>query len=139
MNDKIIISVTKKKILLQELNYIYAKNIGSVVSFVGLVRKYNNDCQVQYIYYDAFDSLVYSMVLNYVKGLLEDKLIEHVSFIQRKGFVSVGEVNLFISLGTCHRQNAFIYLEKLVKFTKTSVPVWKKEYYFDGSYEWLNV
>lgn len=136
--EKIKILILNEKITTNYINFVHKNNIGAIISFTGTVREMNNFKKVKHILYETFDELakelIYSKCLSYIKK--ENSL--EICVVQRTGVLKVGEINLIISVGSEHRKNAFLYCEELLEFFKKEVPVWKKEFYEDGTYKWIN-
>jgi molybdopterin synthase catalytic subunit len=59
---------------------------------------------------------------------LSDCLIIH-----RRGRVDVGEASVFIAVSSPHRDEGFVSLRYIIDTIKKTVPIWKKEFYSDGS------
>lgn len=137
MNDKFFISVSYSKIELNMLNCLFKKNVGAIYSFIGIVRDINDNKQVQSITYDVFKKLFISILVKKCHEFLE-KTCVNVCVIQYCGNLCVGDINLLIGVSSTHRMDAFLCCSELVEFIKYKVPVWKKEFYCDGTYKWIN-
>ena len=138
MLNNCYILISKKKISISMLDFLSNKNIGAVVSFVGVVRQINNGKQVNGILYSIFEDLMYSLLKDKCLTLLNGDNNTRICIFQYNGNLNVGGVNLLIGVGSKHRKIAFSYCNQLVDFIKYGVPVWKKEIYSDGTYNWIN-
>ncbi len=59
--------------------------------------------------------------------------IAHVGIVHRLGKLQIGETSVVVSVAAPHRRAAFEACEWLIKELKRTVPIWKKEFYADGS------
>jgi molybdopterin synthase catalytic subunit len=59
--------------------------------------------------------------------------ITHISIVHRLGKLEIGETSVVIAVAAPHRKAAFAACEWLITELKRTVPIWKKEFYADGS------
>lgn len=136
---KYYINITTNQININSISCIFNKNAGAVVSFFGSIRTLNNSKKVKKILYITFNDLFISILKKKCLSLLEDKKHTHIYIIQASGLLSIGQINSIISVSSDNRHDAFYICKDLVETLKYSTPVWKKEFYIDGSFQWLNV
>ena len=55
----------------------------------------------------------------------------------RIGALEIGDLALACAVASAHRADAFAACARLVDEVKTRVPIWKKQYFADGSTEWV--
>lgn len=120
------------------LNFSLNKNVGAVFFFVGIIRKYNFDKEVDKVDYHVFESLTISLLKNKCDKIFLCSNILSINIIQRKGIVFVGEINLIVCVSAIDRRSSFNCCKSLVEYIKHCVPIWKKEYYIDSTYTWIN-
>lgn len=137
MYNKVLISVSYSKIELKTLDFLFEKNAGAVYSFIGIIRDVNNNKMVKSITYhvleDLFKSILYKECHNFLgKGCLK------ICIVQYCGSLDIGNVNLLVGVSSKHRKESFLFCGELVEFIKHKAPVWKKEFYSDGSHKWIN-
>jgi molybdopterin synthase catalytic subunit len=138
MDNKIIIEVLNNKINVLLLNSVFADSVGACVFFIGVVRNINFGKSVKCIEYYVLDSLFNSLLYDKCKNLLNCNKIEKICIFQRKGNLIVGDINLMVGVGTIDRCTSFYICNILVEYIKHSVPIWKKEFYNDSTYFWIN-
>lgn len=138
MHDKIFIELSDYKLDLNLINCVFGDHVGGVVSFVGLVRDINLGKRVHCINYYVFNSLAYSLLKDKCENLLLCDKILKICIFQRSGELLVGDINLIIGVSSFDRKTAFLTCNLLVEYVKHCVPIWKKEYYVDSSYTWIN-
>ena len=61
----------------------------------------------------------------------EERVGEH-----RVGHLDIGGVALFVAVATSHRREGFEAASDLVERVKEELPIWKKQFFTDGSHEW---
>ncbi len=125
---------------LQKLReFVTVPEAGAVVSFVGTVRNNNNNKQVTHLVYESYPELLHKTSRSIINSLrnrsTETKLI-NVACAFRLGKVRVGQASTFIVVATPHRKTAFTTCSELLDSFKQELPIWKKEFYADGS-SWI--
>ncbi len=109
---------------------------GGVVLFLGRVRHEARGQAVQRLDYEAYGD----MALDELKSLAGEAQRLHgasrVALVHRTGSLEVGELAVAIAVSAPHRKEAFVACEWLIDTLKRRVPIWKKEWYADGS-QWI--
>lgn len=109
--------------------------VGAVVTFTGVVRNHDNGRQVSGIEYQAHPTA--GEILRSAVAEAADRPGVHAVVAQHRiGRLGVGEVALFAAASAPHRQAAFEAVSDLVDRIKEILPVWKKQFFVDGSHEW---
>lgn len=111
---------------------------GAVVLFLGTVREMTDGRQTTALDYEAFPQMV--------EAKLEELLVEarnkwpivQAAISHRLGRLELGDVSVAVAVSTPHRQQAFEAGRHLIDRLKEVVPIWKKEYWADGSAEWVH-
>ena len=109
---------------------------GAVVAFVGVVRDNQDDRVVLALEYEAYPE----MALAELRALSLEIAARHglhgIGIRHRVGKLAVGEISVVIAVAAGHRAAAFAACAEALERLKTTVPIWKKEYYADGT-TWL--
>lgn len=129
----------KKKINFSTIKNLITKNTGANVTFIGTIKKYNNKKKVKNISYYVFKKLFKKIFEKKCKYFIKNKKALKIKIIQINGILKVKEINSIITVSSKTRKNAFYICRELVETLKYKAPVWKKEFYKDNSYKWLNV
>lgn len=137
MNYKI--EITKKKITLENINNATQNKSGAIVLFIGLIREINNNKPVKYIKYLVFEKLFTNIFEKKCINLLKNKTKANIYITQYNGLLKINEINSIIIVTANNRKDAFYICKDLVETLKYNTPVWKKEFYNDGTYKWINV
>ena len=59
--------------------------------------------------------------------------IEDIAIAHRIGRVDIGQISLVVAVASPHRKEAFLACREADDRLKSTVPIWKKEIYEDGS------
>ncbi len=110
---------------------------GAVVSFVGRVRNSSEGKDVVRLEYDLYDDMAVSEMEKIVSEANDRWEISDCTVIHRYGRIDVGEVSILIVVSSPHRDAAFQAVRYIIDTVKKKVPIWKKEFYSDGSSRYL--
>jgi molybdopterin synthase catalytic subunit len=106
---------------------------GAVVTFVGLVRDHHLGRRVIALEYEAYPELAEREM----RALGEEVAARHglhgIGIRHRTGRLAIGEISVIIAVAAPHRAAAFAACAEALDRLKATVPVWKKEWYEDGS------
>ena len=109
---------------------------GGVVLFLGRVRDHARGQSVTRLDYEAYGD----MALDELRALAEQARASHgatrVALVHRTGRLQIGDLAVAIAVGAAHRREAFAACSWLIDTLKQQVPIWKKEWYADGS-QWI--
>lgn len=113
---------------------------GAVVTFSGIVRNHDGGKQVARLSYSAHPLAA---------GVLRDVLASlgavrdpsghpvRIWVAHRVGPLEIGEPALVCAVASSHRAEAFGLCSALVERIKAEVPIWKEQFFTDGSVEWV--
>jgi molybdopterin synthase catalytic subunit len=119
---------------------------GAVVSFSGIVRNHDGGKQVARLSYSAHPlatgvlrDVVASLVEDSSGGAVRDPSGHPVRIwvAHRVGPLEIGEPALVCAVASSHRAEAFELCSALVERIKAEVPIWKEQFFTDGSVEWV--
>jgi molybdopterin synthase catalytic subunit len=109
---------------------------GAVASFLGLVRDHHGGRKVSRLEYSAYAPMAEEECALIVAEA-EDRWPVRVALEHRIGALEVGDAAVAIAAGAAHRDEAFAACRFVIEEVKRRVPIWKKEFYADGSVEWV--
>jgi molybdopterin synthase catalytic subunit len=109
---------------------------GAIVLFSGEVRNHSNGKTVDYLEYEAHNTMAARMIGEIIaearkKWTLTIALAQH-----RVGKVPVCESAVVVITASVHRNEAFMANRYIIDKIKHEVPIWKCEYFSDGTKEW---
>lgn len=110
---------------------------GAVVGFVGMIRDHDGGRAVSRLEYSAHPSAeqVFAEVVTEVAGQAAG--VRAVAASHRIGVLRIGEAALVAAVAADHRQAAFATCAQLVDTIKARLPVWKHQFFDDGTEEWV--
>jgi len=109
---------------------------GAVVLFSGDVRNTSIGKEVAYLEYEAHVSMASKMI---EKILHEARTRWSLTFAiakHRIGKVQVGESAVVVITSSPHRKEAYMGNRFIIDKIKHEAPIWKCEYFTDGTKEW---
>jgi molybdopterin synthase catalytic subunit len=106
---------------------------GAVVCFIGRPRNIDNGREVLYLEYEAHESMAIKELNTIMHKALEQFTINDCIVVHRLGRVDIGEASVVIIVTSMHRKEAFNASQFIIDELKKCVPIWKKEYFNDGS------
>lgn len=111
---------------------------GAVVSFAGVVRNHDGGRTVLRLEYSAHPSAAETLfeVLAEVAG--SSAGVRAIAASHRIGPLELGDAALVVAVAADHRGAAFQTCERLVDTIKERIPVWKHQFFADGTDEWVN-
>ncbi len=106
---------------------------GAAVVFEGMVRDHTRGRRTLYLDYEAYEPMAIKRMHALGEQARERFAVSGVSIIHRLGRLQVGETSVLIVVASEHRAAAFEACRWLIDTLKTTVPIWKKEYFEDGA------
>jgi molybdopterin synthase catalytic subunit len=106
---------------------------GAIVLFDGFVRDHSKSRRTLYLEYEAYETMAVAKLQEITAQLHEKFAIDRVAIVHRLGRLEIGETSVFIAVSAAHRAAAFDACRYAIDTLKRTVPIWKKEYFEDGS------
>jgi molybdopterin synthase catalytic subunit len=106
---------------------------GAVVVFEGIVRNHSQGRKTIYLEYEAYEPMAIRMMEEIGREAKQTFAIDHIGMIHRIGRIEIGEASVAIIVTSAHRRAAFEACHYAIDELKRRVPIWKKEYFEDGS------
>lgn len=111
-------------------------SMGGFVLFAGIVRDINEGKKVTHLEYEAYHEMANQMIETIIQDAFKTWDLEYAECIHRLGKLGLGDVAVLVNTGAVHRDEAYKANRYIIDRVKHEVPIWKKEYYVDGSSEW---
>ncbi|MEZ0365462.1 molybdenum cofactor biosynthesis protein MoaE [Mycobacterium sp. pUA109] len=130
--------VTEQPILLSEHEELVGgPGAGAIVGFVGTIRDHDHGRPVLRLEYSAHPSA--ARVLAEVLAELAEQCVgvRAIAASHRVGPLPIGAAALVAAVAADHRQAAFATCAQLVDLVKARLPVWKHQFFADGTDEWV--
>ena len=113
------------------------QSAGAVVGFVGMIRDHDGGRRVVRLEYSAHPSAEQVMADVVAEIAKESSGLRAVAASHRIGVLHIGDAALVAAVAADHRQAAFAACAQLVDTIKARLPVWKHQFFEDGSEEWV--
>ena len=110
---------------------------GGYVSFEGWVRNHNDGKSVLSLEYEAYAPLAIKEGHSIIDEAKEKFDIMQALAVHRVGYLEIGDIAVWVGVAAHHRKAAFHACSYIIDEIKQRLPIWKKEYYTDGSTEWV--
>ena len=106
---------------------------GGVVTFQGITRDQTGGRTVELLEYEAYPEMAYRMLQQIFDEVEERWGVTDLALAHRIGRLELGEASLIVAAAAAHRAEAFAVTMYVVDRLKEIVPIWKKEFFEDGS------
>ncbi|MFF2842972.1 molybdenum cofactor biosynthesis protein MoaE [Paenarthrobacter sp. NPDC057981] len=125
----------------QAIRAVESDTAGAVVSFSGVVRNHDGGKPVDRLSYSAHPTAHQAM-----SDVVAQLVAEHsgeadqpvrIWAAHRIGMLEIGDPALVCAVAAAHRGQAFAVCSELVDRVKQQVPIWKEQFFSDGTVEWV--
>ena len=106
---------------------------GAVATFDGIVRNQSRGRRTLHLEYSAYDRMALRQMELLAQEALSRFAIRDVRILHRLGQLQIGETSVYIAVAAAHRAAALDACRWLIDRLKTTVPIWKKEFFEDGA------
>jgi molybdopterin synthase catalytic subunit len=110
---------------------------GAIVGFVGAVRDHDGGQQVLKLEYSAHPSADDVIAEVVIDVCVKSAGVRAIAASHRTGLLHIGDAALVVAVAADHRREAFETCADLVDAIKARLPVWKHQFFADGSDEWV--
>jgi len=110
---------------------------GGIAVFVGAVRNHQAGRDVLRLHYSAYRPMAEAECAR-IMTEAEAKWDVAVAVAHRVGRLEVGDTAVAVVAASAHREEAFAACRYLIEQIKRRVPIWKQEFYADGSVSWVD-
>ncbi|BBX72124.1 molybdenum cofactor biosynthesis protein MoaE [Mycobacterium shinjukuense] len=131
-------ALTDRPIFLAEhQDLVSHQSAGAIVGFVGMIRDHDAGRRVLRLEYSAHPSAEQVLADVVAEVAKESSGVRAVAASHRIGVLQIGEAALVAAVAADHRRAAFATCAQLVDTIKERLPVWKHQFFEDGSDEWV--
>lgn len=111
---------------------------GGIGIFIGTVRNHHEGQAVKALQYTSYAPIAEKMIRQIEQEIQQKHQVHYVRVIHRVGYLDIGEKAIIAIAYAEHRREAFAACEEAVERVKHEVPVWKEEFYLDGSSQFVS-
>lgn len=109
---------------------------GASAFFTGIVRNHNHGKKVQRLLYDCYVPLAEKELQRILDETRRAFPVHRLRVLHRVGRLEIGEIAVVIEASSAHRDESFRACRAVIEEIKKTVPIWKKEFYEDGTSQW---
>lgn len=120
------------------LDVVGSADCGAVVGFGGVVRNHDGGRQVDRLGYSAHPSAS-GVIAEIATEIAEKYDGVRIWVAHRTGPLAIGDPALVAAVASGHRGQAFAACTELVDTVKARAPIWKEQFFADGTVEWVGV
>lgn len=110
---------------------------GGIAIFAGTVRDHDDDRDVVRLSYSAHPAAA-AELRRVAEKVAADFGVRAVAAVHRVGDLDVGDLAVVVAAACAHRAEAFDACRALIDQVKRSVPIWKNQWFADGTTEWVD-
>ncbi|MSQ98024.1 MAG: molybdenum cofactor biosynthesis protein MoaE [Xanthomonadales bacterium] len=114
------------------------ESCGACVIFEGRVRNHNEGRAVLRLAYEAHAPMALKEGAMILQEATQRFAISKAAAVHRQGELALTEAAVVVGVASAHRDAAFQACRYIIDEIKHRLPIWKKEYYADGTAEWVN-
>jgi molybdopterin synthase catalytic subunit len=120
------------------LAQVHSLRAGASVLFLGTTRAETEGRQTVALDYEAYATMALATLSELELRARQQWSLIDVAIVHRLGRVPAGETSVAIAVSSAHRQAAFAAGQWLIDTIKSTVPIWKRERWSDGTEEWIH-
>lgn len=106
---------------------------GALIVFEGVVRNQHRGRQVRRMEYTAYKPLAERVLQELEEEAKRRFGVAECRIVHRIGQLAIGEASVVIVVRSMHRADAFDATEWAIDTLKQRVPIWKNDFYVDGT------
>ncbi len=116
-------------------SWVIRPDCGGVVTFIGTVRDHSEGREgVTFLEYEAYrDQVVPKLAALAAEARRRWPELGRLALLHRLGSMGLGEASVLVAASAPHRGQAFDAARWCIDTLKTTVPIWKRESWSDGS------
>jgi adenylyltransferase/sulfurtransferase len=111
---------------------------GAFVSFEGRVRNFNDNKKVSLLEYEILKAVAIEEGTRILAEAKTKFALINAVCTHREGQLSLGDLAVWVGVSAVHRAEAFAACRYIIDEVKHRLPIWKKEFYADGTSSWVN-
>jgi len=118
-------------------NFVSTDGSGGIAIFIGTVRNATKSKTVTHLEFEAYQPMAIKEMQKIADAAKEKWNLHKIAIYHRVGTLLVGEMPVVIAVSSAHRATAFEVCRYIIDTLKETVPIWKKEFFEDGS-KWVS-
>jgi len=111
---------------------------GALAIFAGTVRDHHEGRAVRSLTYSAYARVAEKLIRDIEAEIAARFNVPVCRAVHRVGALAIGETAILAIARGAHRAETFAAMQALVEAVKHRVPIWKEEFYTDGTSAFVN-
>jgi len=134
LDGKDIVEICEENISVEKyIELVSSPTAGAISSFLGTTRNEFDGKVVTMLHYEAYVPMALKEMKKLCTQLRSKWDLVNIAVVHRIGQVPIQQTSVFIVISSVHRRESLEAVHYAIDWLKANVPIWKKEYYADGS------
>jgi len=132
--NKNVCIVTEDKLDISAIcNEVGDPTVGAISTFIGVTRNHFEQKEVLKLEYEAYKPMAEKELQKICNQVRSHWDVKHIAMYHKIGLVPIGDASVIIAISSIHRSESLEAVHYAIDELKATVPIWKKEFYADGS------
>ena len=132
--EQTLFNIVNTPIVVEEVSdKVKSRNAGAITVFIGTVRELTKGKKTLSLEYQAYESMAVkklAQIGDEINGKWPEAI---VAITHRIGRLEISDIAVVIAVSSPHRKVAYEANEYAIERIKQIVPIWKKEFWEDGT------
>ncbi|MFF3024510.1 molybdenum cofactor biosynthesis protein MoaE [Gottfriedia sp. NPDC057948] len=132
--EQTLFNIVNTPIVVEEVSdKVKSRNAGAITVFIGTVRELTKGKKTLSLEYQAYESMAVkklAQIGDEINGKWPEAI---VAITHRVGRLEISDIAVVIAVSSPHRKVAYEANEYAIERIKQIVPIWKKEFWEDGT------
>ncbi|GGI17813.1 molybdenum cofactor biosynthesis protein MoaE [Gottfriedia solisilvae] len=129
-----LFNVVDTPIVVEEVSdKVKSRNAGAITIFIGTVRELTKEKRTLYLEYQAYVPMAVKMLSQIGEEIEQKWPNAKTAITHRIGKLEISDIAVVIAVSSPHRKAAYEANEYAIERIKQIVPIWKKEFWEDGT------
>ncbi|WP_129688355.1 molybdenum cofactor biosynthesis protein MoaE [Gottfriedia acidiceleris] len=132
--EQTLFNIVDTPIVVEEVsNKVKSRNAGAITVFIGTVRELTKGKKTLSLEYQAYESMAVKKLAQIGDEIKQKWPEAIVAITHRVGRLEISDIAVVIAVSSPHRKVAYEANEYAIERIKQIVPIWKKEFWEDGT------
>ncbi|OFD81727.1 molybdenum cofactor biosynthesis protein MoaE [Bacillus mycoides] len=134
---QVLFEIVDNPIVVQEVtNKVVRREAGAITTFIGTVRELTKGKRTLHLEYEAYKPMAVKKLAEIGEEIKKKWPDAKIAIKHRVGRLEIMDIAVVIAVSSPHRKVAYEANEYAIERIKRIVPIWKKEFWEDGT-EWI--
>lgn len=132
--EQTLFKIVDTPIVVEEVSdKVKSRNAGAITVFIGTVRELTKGKKTLSLEYQAYETMAVKKLAQIGDEINEKWPEAIVAITHRVGRLAISDIAVVIAVSSPHRKVAYEANEYAIERIKQIVPIWKKEFWEDGT------